>query len=67
MLNDAKACAGGPVVSIDTAGFRAGGEVTVIVSCSPLRTDLSLVGPPPTAFSASATATIDLHRAEGLP
>jgi hypothetical protein len=67
MLNDAKACAGGAVVSIDTAGFRPGGEVTVVVSCSPLRADLSLVGPPPATFSASATATIDLHRAAGLP
>ena len=67
MLNDAKACAAGPVVSIDTTSFRPGGEVTVIVSCSPERTDLALVSPPATTFTAMATATIDVHRAAGLP
>ena len=67
MLNDAKACTGGPVISIDTTSFRPGGDVTVIVSCSPERADLSLVSPPPTTFTATATATIDFHRAAGLP
>ena len=67
MLGDAKACSGGPVVSIDTSAFRAGGEVTVAISCSPQPSDLSLVDPHPVSFAASATATIDMHRAAGLP
>ena len=67
MLIDAKACRGGPAVSVDTTSFRPGGEVTVIVSCSPERADLALVSPPSTTFTATATATIDFHRAAGLP
>lgn len=67
MLGDAKACSGGPVVSIDTSQFRSGGEVTVAITCSPQRSDLSLVGPRPASFAATATATIDVHRAAGLP
>ena len=67
MLSDAKACTGGPMVSIDTTSFRPGGEVTVIVSCSPERADLALVSPPSTTFTATATATIDFHRSAGLP
>ena len=67
MLTDVKACAGGPSVSIDTNDFRPGGVVTVVVSCSPERSDLSLVGPKSVRFVATATATIDVHRAVGLP
>ena len=67
MLGDAKACSGGPVVSIDTSEFHPGGEVTVTISCAPQRSDLSLVSPPPASFAAAATATIDVHRAAGLP
>jgi hypothetical protein len=67
MLSDAKACAGGPDVLVDTNDFRPGGAVTVAISCSPQRSDLSLVSPPPVRFAATATATIDLHRSAGLP
>lgn len=67
MLGDAKACAGGPVVSIDATDFRPGGEVTVAIRCSPQRSDLSLVGPPAVTLAATATATIDGYRAAGLP
>jgi hypothetical protein len=67
MLSDAKACAGGPVVSTDTNDFHPGGEVTVVVSCSPQRSDLSLVSPRSVKFVATATATIDVHRSAGLP
>ena len=67
MLTDVKACAGGPAVSIDTNAFRAGGEVTVVISCSPERSDLSLVSPRSVRFVASATATIDAYRSVGLP
>jgi Flp pilus assembly protein TadG len=67
MLTDVKACAGGPSVSIDTRELRPGGEVTVVISCSPQRSDLSLVGPRSVRFVATATATIDLHRSAGLP
>lgn len=67
MLTDVKACAGGPDVSIDTNEFRPGGAVTVVVSCSPERSDLSLVSPKPVRFVATATATIDAYRSAGLP
>ncbi len=67
MLTDAKACAGGPAVSIDTSDFRAGGNVTVVVSCSPQRSDLLLPGPSRATFSATATASIDTYRSVGLP
>lgn len=67
MLTDVKACDGGPSVSIDTNDFRPGGAVTVVVSCSPARSDLSLVGPKAVRFVATATATIDSHRSAGLP
>jgi Flp pilus assembly protein TadG len=67
MLIDAKACAGGPSVSIDTAEFRAGGVVTVIVSCSPQRSDLLVSGAHSATFTATATASIDPYRSAGLP
>jgi hypothetical protein len=66
MLVDVVACAGGPSVSIAAMNFRPGGEVTVVVSCSPARTDLALSGAPSTTFSASSTASIDLYRSAAL-
>ncbi len=67
MLNDAKACSAGPVVSIDTTAFHPGGTITVVVTCSPQHADLALVSPPSATFTATATATIDTYRAAGLP
>ena len=67
MLTDAKACSGGPTLSIDTSNFRAGGDVTVVVTCSPRRSDLLLGGARSVAFAATATASIDGYRAEGMP
>ena len=67
MLNDAKACSGGPVVTIDTTAFHPGGTITVVVTCSPEHTDLALVSPPAATFTATATASIDTYRAAGLP
>lgn len=66
MLVDVSACAGGPVVSINGTDFRPGGKVTVVVSCSPARTDLALAGPGAATFTASSSATIDAYRAAGL-
>jgi hypothetical protein len=67
MLTDAKACSGGAAVSIDTSHFRAGGEVTVRVTCSPQRSDLLLSGAASATFAASSTAAIDTYRSMGLP
>lgn len=67
MLNDAKACGGGAEVIVDTTAFHPGGAITVVVSCSPQRADLALATPPPARFTASATATVDVYRAAGLP
>jgi hypothetical protein len=67
MLTDVKACAGGPTISIQAADFRPGGEVTVVVTCSPLRSDLLLTGPAPATFAASSTAAIDTYRSGALP
>ena len=67
MLLDVTACAGGPAVSITAANFRPGGDVTVVVSCSPSRTDLALLGAGAATFTASSTASIDTYRATGLP
>jgi Flp pilus assembly protein TadG len=67
MLTDVSACAGGPTVTIDASGFRAGGSVTVVVSCSPERGDLRLAGAHEATFSASSTASIDAYRSVGLP
>ena len=67
MLVDVTACAGGPVVSITAANFRPGGDVTVVVSCSPARSDLALAGARRATFTASSTATIDVYRSAGLP
>jgi hypothetical protein len=67
MLTDAKACSGGPSVSIDTSQFRAGGEVTVVVACSPQRSDLLIADGGSATFAASSTAMIDPYRSAGLP
>ena len=67
MLTDLQACSGGPAVSIDASQFRAGGEVTVVVSCSPQRSDLALSDPDGATFTASSTALIDPYRAVALP
>ena len=62
MLIDANACSGGPALSIDMSNFRAGGEVTVVVTCSPRRSDLLLGGAHRATFAATATASIDGYR-----
>ena len=67
MLTDVKACAGGPLVSVDAANFRPGGEVTVVVTCSPQRNDLLLSAGASVTLAASSTAAIDTYRAIGLP
>ena len=67
MLTDVNACAGGPIVSIDASDFRAGGQVTVVVSCSPLRSDLALSGAAAATFTATSTASIDAFRSVGMP
>lgn len=67
MLTDVTACPGGPSVSVDASQFRAGGEVSVVVACSPHRADLGLFDPGSVTFTASSTASIDTYRALGLP
>ena len=67
MLTDVKACAGGPVIAIDAANFHPGGDVTIVVTCSPQRTDLVLSGAASATFAASSTAAIDTYRSIGLP
>ena len=67
MLTDATACSAGPLISIDMSSFHAGGHVTVTVSCSPQRSDLTLAGARPVTFSATSTASIDSFRAGALP
>jgi Flp pilus assembly protein TadG len=67
MLTDAKACAGGASVEVDTAQFHPGGVVNVTVRCSPSRSDLSPLQPASATFTASASATVDPYRAGPLP
>jgi Flp pilus assembly protein TadG len=67
MLTDAKACSSGPAIAIDTSQFRPGGEVTVVVTCSPQDSDLVGLGASTARFVASSTASIDTYRAAGLP
>lgn len=67
MLTDVKACSGGPNVSIDTSQFHPGGQVTVVVGCSPERADLVVASSGPVMFSASSTASIDTYRSVDLP
>ena len=67
MLTDVSACPGGPAVSVDVSQFRAGGEVTVVVTCSPQRADLLMSDPRSATFAASSTASIDAYRSLDLP
>jgi Flp pilus assembly protein TadG len=67
MLSDAKACAGGPAIAIDISQFHPGGDVTVVVTCSPQRSDLPLPGVGSATFAATSTASIDAYRAAGFP
>lgn len=67
MLTDVQACSDGPAVSIDASDFHAGGQVTVVVSCSPRRSDLALSGAAAATFTATSTASIDTYRSAGLP
>ncbi len=67
MLSDVNACSDGPAVSIDASDFRAGGQVIVMVSCSPRRSDLALSGAAAATFTATSTASIDPYRSVGLP
>jgi Flp pilus assembly protein TadG len=67
MLTDAKACSNGSAISIDTSQFHAGGEVTVVVTCSPQHSDLLGLGASSAPFVATSTASIDIYRAAGLP
>jgi len=67
MLTDSTACAGGPTVSVDTSDFRAGGEVTVAVSCTPVVPDLGRFSPRPVTLEATSVAGIDAHRSAALP
>ena len=67
MLADVQACSDGAAVSIDASDFRAGGQVVVVVSCSPRRSDLALSGASAATFTATSTASIDTYRSAGLP
>lgn len=70
MLTDSTACPGGPLVEFDPrvdVNFRAGGTVTVVVTCSPQRSDLVLAGPASARFVGRSTASIDSYRSVALP
>jgi uncharacterized iron-regulated membrane protein len=67
MLTDVEECPGGPLVSTDASEFRPGGEITVVVACSPKRSDLILANPGSATFTASSTASVDAYRSVGLP
>lgn len=67
MLTDVAECPGGPQVSTDASQFRPGGEITVMVACSPMRSDLILANPEAATFTASSTASVDAYRSVGLP
>lgn len=52
--------------SVDTSDFRAGGTVTVTVSCQASMADVTLIGVPGTrTFTARAVEVIDRYRADG--
>jgi hypothetical protein len=67
MLSDVQECSDGPAISIDASQFHPGGAVTVVVACSPRRSDLQLSRPEAATFIASSTASIDAYRSVGLP
>jgi len=59
MLVDASTCSD-PSISVDTAAFRPGGQVSVTVSCSVSSVGLELINPPDTGpYTATAFATVD--------
>lgn len=52
--------------TVDTAGFRAGGAVSVTVACQVSNTDIALLAVPGSRWStATATQVIDLRRGGG--
>lgn len=67
MLTDVAECPGGPLVSTDASQFRPGGEITVVVACSPMRSDLNVGDLGSATFTASSTASVDAYRSVGLP
>lgn len=67
MLTDAAACTGGATVSVNSSGWRPGGQVSVTISCVPDRADLSALAPAARRLTGTATAAIDPYRATALP
>lgn len=63
-LNDPTWCRRGPTITIDAAGFQAGGTVTVTVTCHVRRDDLyGPFVPGDQTVTARAAAVIDTYRA----
>ncbi|MDJ0767998.1 MAG: hypothetical protein QNJ12_04360 [Ilumatobacter sp.] len=62
MLVDADSCSA-PVVVVDAASFRPGGEVGVTVTCTISNRGIEVVRAEPEGSSATAYATIDPFRA----
>lgn len=67
MLVDRDACPDGPEVEVDYPSVAPGGTVTVTVRCSASDRGLELVRPGSRPESFSASATIDVFRAERAP
>jgi Flp pilus assembly protein TadG len=68
MLDEVEACRGGADVVVDTSAWRAGGSVTVTVSCTPATSDLRLVAPADARpITGTSTATLDSFRSGPLP
>lgn len=63
--NSAATCAGGPDVAVDLNDFRPGGIVTVTVTCTIDRSDLTGLAPPEQRYSGTASAVIDTYRSAG--
>jgi Flp pilus assembly protein TadG len=62
-LTEAGISCTGPVVDVDTSGFRAGGQVTATVHCTADLSAMTLLGIPGTVdLHASATSPIETHR-----
>ena len=66
MLGDSSTCAGGPTVIVDLTDFRAGGIVTVDITCSTRSDDLTAVAAPSKQFTGHGAAVVDTYRA-GAP
>ena len=63
---DGRSCEGGPEVLTDTSDWRAGGRVSVRVTCRIRRSDLfGFAAPGSVSVTASSAAVIDTYR--GLP